>query len=554
MNYLKHKTINTLVALLLTTIVVAQNWTQTAAGVISVNLNSVCFVTDQQAIAVGKTGTILKSTDAGVVWGKINHGLTTSELWAVQFPTSTTGYVAGDGGTVLKSTDGGTTWINISANLPSNVRGTGILLGMNFKDANNGFIIGNPGLILQTIDGGATWYSRNSVTTDGYLRSIDFTNETTAYVVGNAGMIKKSTDSGLTWNAFTPSTDPVDPPVDQYVGFPSFPFGVNLSGGEFGGYYMAQGDPYPGIYGTHYAYPVASQLDYFKGKGMNLIRVPFRWERVQRDLNGSLYMDDVNKIKELVVGANQRGMKIFIDMHNFGRRGTSESNLKLIDGAGSGVTRYHLADAWKKLAIEFKDLNLWGYDIMNEPHDMASTSSWYTIAQEVINAIRTVDTNTPIIISGDSWSSSIRWVESSDNLKSLNDPSNKLIYQAHQYFDNNASGSYSGTYASEGATAQTGVERVTPFVNWLKANKKKGFVGEYGMPVDKTADINSWALVMDNMLKFLQANAVPGTYWSTGTRWGGNKLSADPNDSPDRKSDRPQMLVLEKYKLTNAVQ
>jgi len=36
-------------------------------------------------------------------------------------------------------------------------------------------------------------------------------------------------------------------------------FGVNLSGGEFGGVY-------PGVIGTHYGYPTYKDLDYFKGK------------------------------------------------------------------------------------------------------------------------------------------------------------------------------------------------------------------------------------------------------------------------------------------------
>ena len=41
-------------------------------------------------------------------------------------------------------------------------------------------------------------------------------------------------------------------------------FGVNLSGAEFGGIY-------PGVDGTHYGYPTYKDLDYFKGKGLNLI-------------------------------------------------------------------------------------------------------------------------------------------------------------------------------------------------------------------------------------------------------------------------------------------
>lgn len=510
-------------------------------------LNAVSFADNDIAFAVGGNGLIVKSTDAGQTWSDVNHGLTTQDLNAIKFPSSSVGYIAGAGGSILKTTDGGVTWSNISANLPSGASG-GLLLGIYSKNTEEIFVVGNPGLILHTTNGGTTWESRNSVTGDGYLRSISFKNNLVGYVVGNNGLIKQTVDGGITWNDFTPETNP--PVSDEYAGLPDTPFGVNLSGGEFGGHYLAQGDPYPGQYGTHYAYPLPEDLDYYNNKGLKLIRLPFRWERVQRELNGALYTFDVDKMKAVVQGANDRGMKIFIDMHNFGRRGqTSEFDLKIIDGPNSGVTRHHLADCWKKLALEFKDYNLWGYDIMNEPHDMGS-ASWFDIAQEVIDSIREVDVNTPIIICGDRWSSAYYWPGFSDNLKNLYDPSDKLIYQAHLYFDRNESGSYSGTYDSEGTTPQTGVNRAIPFVNWLKENNKKGFIGEYGIPHND----ERWNVVLENMLIYLRDNAVTGTYWSAGTRWGGYTLSVDPSDSNPKGTDRPQMSVLERYTLTNSVE
>ena len=49
--------------------------------------------------------------------------------------------------------------------------------------------------------------------------------------------------------------------------------GVNLAGAEFG-----EGS-LPGTYGQHYTYPTHAEVDYFTGIGMNVFRVPFRWER-----------------------------------------------------------------------------------------------------------------------------------------------------------------------------------------------------------------------------------------------------------------------------------
>jgi hypothetical protein len=55
--------------------------------------------------------------------------------------------------------------------------------------------------------------------------------------------------------------------------------GVNLAGAEF------TPNQLPGIYNTHYTYPTTGEVDYFiTRKGMNTIRLPFRWERLQRSL------------------------------------------------------------------------------------------------------------------------------------------------------------------------------------------------------------------------------------------------------------------------------
>ena len=52
--------------------------------------------------------------------------------------------------------------------------------------------------------------------------------------------------------------------------------GVNLAGADFGEGQL------PGTFGKHYTYPTAEEVDYFTAKGMNVFRLPFRWERLQR--------------------------------------------------------------------------------------------------------------------------------------------------------------------------------------------------------------------------------------------------------------------------------
>ena len=218
-------------------------------------------------------------------------------------------------------------------------------------------------------------------------------------------------------------------------------FGVNMSGAEFA-------SVYPGVDGTHYGYPSREDLEYFKKKGFNLIRFPFRWERIQPVLKGELNQTELTKMKKVVQTANELGVQVLLDMHNFGRycvycdsENTDNNQYAIIGTAQCKVDDF--CDVWKRLAMEFKDYpNIWGYDIMNEPHDMLESVPWFDIAQAGINAIREVDEKTTIIVSGDSYSSSSRWVQYSDDLKNLVDPSDNLIYQAHTYFDKDASGNY----------------------------------------------------------------------------------------------------------------
>lgn len=134
-------------------------------------------------------------------------------------------------------------------------------------------------------------------------------------------------------------------------------------------------------------------------------------------------------------------------------------------------------------------------------------------------------------------------VEKSDTLKYLKDPVNNLIYEAHVYFDADASGSYNGSYDTEKGSPTRGIERVRPFVNWLKNNQLKGFVGEYGVPDDD----ERWLVTMDNFLNYLQSEGVNATYWAAGPWWGKYPLSLTPKGG----KDAPQMKIVEKYLTTS---
>lgn len=308
------------------------------------------------------------------------------------------------------------------------------------------------------------------------------------------------------------------------------PFGVNLAGAEFSG--------------SDYQYPHSAELDYFKEKGLTLMRVPFKWERIQPVLDGPLAERDLNELKNIVWEARKRGMWVLLDMHNYVRR--TDGGVQRIIG-DPALTIAHVGKAWRMIADEFKDFdNIYAYGLMNEPHGMRQDTPWFDIAQGMIDSIRTTDTQTAIMVGGPSYSSSKEWPRVSDNLRLLVDPSHNLIYEAHVYFDDTSEGIYNESYDDEHASPSTGVDRLAPFVNWLNQNGVRGFVGEYGIPDDDPR----WKVVLDNALQYLKENGVNGTYWAAGSRWGTNRLSVHPNNDG---SDRPQMAILENYLYADTV-
>lgn len=298
--------------------------------------------------------------------------------------------------------------------------------------------------------------------------------------------------------------------------------GVNLAGGEFG--------RMPGVYGRDYVYPGAAQFDYCKAKGLTIVRLPFRWERLQPKLSAPLDEAELTRLDETVRSARDRGIKLLLDSHNYARYhdhviGTPE------------VPNAAFADFWNRIAAHYRDeAAVFAYGLTNEPHDTGGL--WPAAAQAAIDGIRLVDRRHTISVCGDGWSGAHSWKSVNKDLL-LKDPANKLLYEAHQYFDRDHSGSYRQTYDDAGAGPDVGVKRLQPFVEWLQEHNARGFVGEFGVP-DKDP---RWLEVLDNFLAAMKANHLGGTYWAAGPWWGDYPQSVEPRQG----KDRPQMEVLELY-------
>ena len=305
--------------------------------------------------------------------------------------------------------------------------------------------------------------------------------------------------------------------------------GVNLSGAGFGPSVV------PGTHGTNYTYPAESYYKKYADLGMPLVRLPFLWERIQPKLGTPLNTVELARLKQSLDFAQKHNVKVILDLHNYYRYFG-----KLIGSNEVPISSF--AAVWKQIVQEVvSHPAVEGYGLMNEPH--STNGLWPQAALAAAQAIRTVDSKRWIYVAGDRWSSAFHWPYYNTQLITnpwMRDPKNNLVYEAHMYVDKDFSGNYFDK--TEQFDPMIGVNRVKPFVEWLKQNKLRGYIGEHGVP-----DFSPSAIVAtDNLMTYLRQNCIPSTYWAAGPWWGEYALSLDVTSG----KHRPQLPVLQKHAKT----
>ncbi len=166
----------------------------------TMNLHSVFFTSNQTGYCVGNAGTILKTTDEGKKWNKLNLP-TQYNFHSIHFVDENTGFAAGGDnltkkGVIFKTTNAGTTW-----NVQFNGKANDYLYSVNFKNKNYGWACGYNGTILKTTNGGIRWFKVQTNETS-HLNSIKFNDYKNGIAVGNHGTILISSDGGYHWKKF----------------------------------------------------------------------------------------------------------------------------------------------------------------------------------------------------------------------------------------------------------------------------------------------------------------------------------------------------------------
>jgi aryl-phospho-beta-D-glucosidase BglC (GH1 family) len=230
----------------------------------------------------------------------------------------------------------------------------------------------------------------------------------------------------------------------------------------------------PGMFDADYWYPGIARdgtggqnsFEYLKSRGVGVVRLGIRWERVQPRLGGSLDATELGRFKAAVSAAGAAGLKVVLDLHNYGGfwHGTSGG----WDGTGktalntSACTKTHFRDLWKRLSNQFRTNNVVvAYDLMNEPigkggiqADSGKTAgkTWEDITKLVFDDVRALGDNKTIMVpfypagvgQGNSYHPTGPWM----GTRTI------LMYTAHQYFDRyfepgSGGGKYVRSYAEE---------------------------------------------------------------------------------------------------------
>ena len=302
--------------------------------------------------------------------------------------------------------------------------------------------------------------------------------------------------------------------------------GVNLAGAEF------HTNKLPGNPEKDYAYPKESELSYIAAQGANVVRLPFRWERIQHQILSPLDTDEVKRLQKTIKSANEKGLCVIIDVHNYAKYYSQP----LQDDA---ALQDAFVDLWLRLAAVFTDANSTAFDLMNEPNYM-SNGQWATLAKRTLAELRQAHAKNLVFIGGGHWSGLHDWFSERDGVSNasvfadIKDPLKRAIVEVHQYADQNHSGT-----GSDCRSADQFNDLFDKLSSWANENGQQLFLGEFGM-----APSVDCLLTLERFLTLMNGPAWKGwSYWAAGSWWGGYPLAINTN----AETPSPQWQLLKKY-------
>lgn len=336
-----------------------------------------------------------------------------------------------------------------------------------------------------------------------------------------------------------PVPEPTPTPTPEEGNLPLF--GMNISG-------LGNNPWLPAINGlgntnspTHHRQPEEKALlNYVKAAKGNpwIARLPIAMEYFITGNGQALFPGAVKQLRDAMDLMHKHNGKVIIDLHNYFRfwkkvssplpnRSVKTHNDHLAKGtaswtiigeADSPISVAGLANFWQRMAMEFKDHPaLLAYGLMNEPHNNGLEgvdihAKWPAAAQACIDAIRRVDNKAYITVALNFWSSAKVARTYSMEVIKVKDTADKLLFEAHQYFDNQGNGGGQWKNTADPVSADRGVMDWADYFKILEDNNLRGFAGEFGGP--HTA--GQLIAALDNLYDEFEKRRIPATQWLSG--------------------------------------
>jgi len=193
---------------------------------------------------------------------------------------------------------------------------------------------------------------------------------------------------------------------------------------------------------------------------------------------------EIEKIdNEILPHAKENGIKIVLDLHYGGRNytGREEAHFLRNEVVDSDLDCQLLQKTWVKLATHYKgNKSIYGYDLLNEPHPVNPLDTpWPSVAQRLVNVIRNIDTEMPIIV---------EWFMVN---KPFTVEGEHIIYSIHYYSPmcythssiagHEISWGYPGTINAIYWDKETIRNALSPFIEFQREHKCKIYVGEFSV-------------------------------------------------------------------------
>lgn len=302
--------------------------------------------------------------------------------------------------------------------------------------------------------------------------------------------------------------------------------GVNIAGAEFNSKKL------PGEHNKDYTYPADAELVYIAAQGANVIRLPFRWERLQPKIDEPFDERERNRLLAVVNNAQAKGLCVILDLHNYARYFDDElgNNPQLQDA---------FVVLWLELAKMFNDPEIAAFGLMNEPIHMP-LHDWTLLAKRTLAALRKNGAKNLVFMGGGGWNGLHSWFNNetgpsnAELLSGLQDPLNRTIIEVHQYTDSNSSGTSDECRPPADFDAM-----FAKISDWAENQGLQLFLGEFG-----TTSSPKCLATLAHFLTLMEGPSWKGwSYWAAGRWWGDYHFALNTSTT----APSPQWTPLKKH-------